>query len=186
MSERVDTVAKKMASSKKRNDGMTTQESAIESSEFGGLPPLDIECVHSKFLNQPHYLNHVLKHADSCGVDVRERELFLKVSNILLVEKDTNKSWYSKFLNDADSVHGEVDVLSCGIHIDNLNVCWLPRQAFGKEVLIQSLGRVGRPRQGAGTCIGTLNQYEQMFSGKMGIELEACLMQSVKKTIEQA
>ena len=51
-----------------------------------------------------------------------------------------------------------------GVNVKNLKAVYLPRQNVPWEVLVQCVGRVGRPSNGMGIVYGSVAQFNSIFA----------------------
>ena len=86
--------------------------------------------------------------------------------NILVITSTTPIEWTQKvsIMCNPKFTYGDVHIMGIGVHAPNLRIVHLPYTPSPTELLIQAIGRVGRPTQGVGKAIGTAEQFAQAFS----------------------
>ena len=114
--------------------------------------------------------------AEDCEVPDEEVCIMLQ-KNILVVTRTTPTGWIHTVTEQArpTTIFGDVRVMGIGVHMPDLTKVYLPRQDIPTELLIQAIGRVGRPSQGVGTVYGTRAQFDQAFDTTYGTEITSAL-----------
>jgi hypothetical protein len=164
--QKLNITKKKLSNSKsKRHDGLTSEESdRLDSRDYEEnfiFPNLNPIFTSTK------QLNNIFSIADSQKISDIEL-LYLLQKSILLIEH-TKMSWILPMLSYTKIIFADVEKMGAGVHINELRKVYLPEQDnIPPSLLIQAMGRVGRPRQGSGIVIGKKKQFNVMFSNNVG------------------
>ena len=173
------------------------QRSAYSASEFSHSHRVDSaeETVHFHYSklsplwsNQPILLERILGLVKEENISVIMAS-FLLQKEILIIANNTPQSWISEVLSHVHLIYGDIFVMGIGVHLESLGEVVLPRQEEPGDVpaavLIQAMGRVGRPRQGVGHVVGTLGQFGEIFSGEFGESLKTTLDVLTRQVVKE-
>ena len=150
--EKLDSTKKLSNSKSKRHDGLTSQEAerldSVENNEenfyFPDLNPI---------FTSAKQINNIFDIADT--QQISDIELLYLLQKCVLIIEHTKMSWILPMLSYTKIIFADVEKMGAGVHINELRKVYLPEQDnIPPSLLIQSMGRVGRPRQGSGIVIG--------------------------------
>ena len=166
---------KKLANSKKRNDGQTTQEA--EKSESSSDLSSSVNGLDSKKL-----LEFISK-AEEMGITQNALELYIK-RHILVLYQGVPAGWrdfvMEIFPAETKVIYSHPDIMGYGVNVPDLKAVYLPTQPHTSwEVLVQCVGRVGRPSNGMGVVYGTTGQFRKIFSDEPRHEITQLISESV-------
>ena len=157
-------VKDKSAKSKHRNDGENSKE--LERFEETITEQFQFPRLLSCFRSMPYELLEMLELCKENNIP-DEEICYVLQKQVLVVTKQTPNSWIGLVLQHVHTIYAD-ESMSAGVNIDRLNKVYLPRQMVSASGLIQGMGRVGRPHQGAGIVIGSQEQFDAMFSKDVG------------------
>jgi len=166
---------KKLANSKTRSDDQTTLEA--EQSESSNEVSCCVNRLDSKKLLE------FLSTAEGMGIDSHAIELYIK-EHILVLYQGVPAGWrdfvMKTFPVETKIIYSHPDIMGYGVNVPDLRAVYLPRQPDTSwEVLVQCVGRVGRPSNGMGVVYGTTRQLRSIFSDEPRREITKSISRSV-------